>query len=427
MLIKNGNVVIFENDRVVVKNVDIKINGNIIEKIEENISASPEEKCIDATNKIVMPGLINTHAHIAMSIFRGTFEGCDLYTWLNKKIWPIEAKLTEQDIYNASMLSVIEMISTGTTCVNDHYFYSNKIREVLHKSKMRAVITRVLMDSDGEEASRKRIEEFIELLDTGNKQDNLITYTVAPHGLYTCSEKVLSKVRELALKYNLPVHTHFMESSQELEDIKKLHKDEPINVLKKYFEGIHLILAHGVKLTDKDIETLKIMDIGISHNPISNLRLGCKIADISKYKENGILVGIGTDGQGSGNNLDMFEAMKMAVLLQGGIHEDENRINAEEAIKMATINGAKLLGIDDKIGSIEEEKQADIIIVDIEPNLNNIKLVPNNDMLSNLVYNTDGKNVETTIINGEILMEKRKMKFLKEDKIIQNVKKLEKY
>lgn len=218
-----------------------------------------------------------------------------------------------------------------------------------------------------------------------------------------------------------------MESSQELEDIKKMHNDEPVNVLKKYFDGLHLILAHGVKLTDKDIEILKTMDIGISHNPISNLRLGCKIADISKYKENGILVGIGTDGQGSGNNLDMFEAMKMAALLQGGIHEDENRINAEDVIKMASINGAKLLGIDDKVGSIEEGKQADIIIVDIEPNLNNIKLVPNNDMISNLVYNTDGKNVETTIVNGEILMEERRLKFLKEDEIIQNVKKLEEY
>lgn len=218
-----------------------------------------------------------------------------------------------------------------------------------------------------------------------------------------------------------------MESNQEFEDIKRLHNDKPINVLKKYFNGIHLILAHGVKLTDGDIKILKNMDIGISHNPISNLRLGCKIADISKYNKNGILVGIGTDGQGSGNNLDMFEAMKMTALLQGGIHEDQNRINAEDAIKMATINGAKLLGIESKVGSIKKGKQADIIIVDIKPNLNNIKLVPNNNMISNLVYNTDGKNVETTIVNGEILMENRKLKFLKQDEIIQNVRKLEEY
>ena len=159
------------------------------------------------------------------------------------------------------------------------------------------------------------------------------------------------------------------------------------------------------------------MDCGISHNPISNLRLGCKIADITKYKKQGILVGLGTDGQGSGNNLDMFEAMKIAALIQGGIHENEERIDSKEVIKMATINGAKLLGMDNVIGSIEVGKEADIIIVDITPNMDNIKMIPNNDIISNLVYNADGKNVETTIVNGEILMEKRKLKFLSSKKI----------
>ena len=158
MLIKNGNVLLFENDDVIIKKLDIRIKENIIENISENIEAEDNEKIIDAKNKVVMPGLINTHAHIAMSIFRGTFEGCDLYTWLNEKIWPIEANLTQQDIYNASMISILEMISTGTTCVNDHYFFSNKIREALEKSKMRAVITRVLMDNDGKEASNNRIK-----------------------------------------------------------------------------------------------------------------------------------------------------------------------------------------------------------------------------------------------------------------------------
>src|SRR5699024_4803084 len=134
------------------------------------------EKVIDASHKVVMPGLINTHAHIAMSIFRGTFEGCDLYTWLNEKIWPIEAKLTEEDVYDASMLSILEMISTGTTCVNDHYFFSEKIRDALTESKMRAVITRVLMDNDGEEASQNRIDEFVHLYETRDVKNNLITY-----------------------------------------------------------------------------------------------------------------------------------------------------------------------------------------------------------------------------------------------------------
>ncbi len=418
MLIKNGKVIIFEDNDVKVKELDIKVKGNKIEKLAKNIEQEDGEKVIDASHKVVMPGLINTHAHIAMSIFRGTFEGCDLYTWLNQKIWPIEAKLTEEDVYDASMLSILEMISTGTTCVNDHYFFSEKIREALTESKMRAVITRVLMDNDGEEASQNRIDEFVHLYETRDVNNNLITYTVSPHGLYTCSGKVLEKSRELALKYNLPVHVHFLESVSEIEDIKKLHGESASKVLKKYFDGIHTILAHGVKLNDEDVEILKTTDCGIAHNPISNFRLGCKIADVTKYLKNGINVALGTDGQGSGNNLDMFEAMKIAALAQGGIHENEERISSKDIIKMATINGAKLLGIDDKVGSIEEGKEADIIIVDISPRLDNIKTIPNNDIVSNLVYNTEGRSVDTTIVNGEILMESRQIKYIDTEKII---------
>ena len=418
MIIKNGKVVLFEENDVNVKKFDIKVRKNIIEKIAEVIEPEKEEKTIDATNKVIMPGLINTHAHIAMSIFRGTFEGCNLYKWLNEKIWPVEAKLTEKQVYDATMLSIIEMISTGTTCVNDHYFMSKQIRKALEKTKMRAMITSILMDTDGEQAFNKRLKEFTDLYESRDKEKDLITYSVSPHGLYTCSDKVLTISRELALKYNLPIHVHFLESIDEIEDIRKLHGRDAVNVLKEYFNGVHAILAHGVKLNNKDIEILKTMDCGIAHNPVSNFRLGCKIADTTKYIQEGINVGLGTDGQGSGNNLDMFETMKLAALAQGGIHENEYKIESKEIIKMATINGAKLLNLDDKIGSIEEGKNADIIIIDISPKLENIKMIPNNDVISNLVYNTDGRNVETTIINGEILMENRKIKFLDTEKII---------
>ena len=423
MLIKNGKVILFKADDVSVENKDIRIENDIIKQIEDNIESQANEKVIDASNKVVMPGLINTHAHISMSIFRGTFEGCNLYTWLHEKIWPIEAELTEDQVYDATMLSILEMISTGTTCVNDHYFFSKKIRQALEESKMRAVLTRVLMDSDGKEASEQRINEFIDLYETRDKNNNLITYTVSPHSLYTCSDALLEKSKELAIKYNLPIHTHFLESIDEIEDIQKLHGEEASKVLKKYFDGIHLILAHCVKLNDEDIEILKTLDCGIAHNPISNFRLGCKIADTTKYLKNGINVALGTDGQGSGNNLDMFEAMKVAALSQGGIYENEKFINSRDVLKMATINGAKLLGLDKEIGSIEEGKKADLIIVDIAPKLDNIKMVPNNDVISNLVYNTEGRNVETTIVNGEILMENRKFVNLNVEKIIEKMKK----
>jgi len=422
MIIKNGKVIIFENNDVLVKDVDVLIKDGKIEKIDKDIS-EPGEEIIDATDRVVVPGLINTHSHISMSIFRGTFEGCNLYTWLNEKIWPIEDKMTEDDVYNASMLSILEMISTGTTCFNDHYFMSEQTRKAVEETGMRAVLTRVLMDIGGEQELEKRVEEFKKFYESRDKSNSLITYTVSPHGLYTCSGKCLETARELALQYKLPIHVHFLESIDEIEDIKRLHGEEASKVLQKYFKDIHLILAHGVKLNEKDIEILKLLDCGIAHNPISNLRLGCKIADTTRYIKEGITVGIGTDGQGSGNNLDMFESMKIAGLIQGGIHENEERIEAKDVIKMATINGARLLGLDDKIGSIDEGKKADLILVDISANLDNISMLPNNDIISNLVYNTSGRNVDTTIINGKIVMKNRILINIDQEEIIKKFNK----
>ena len=422
MLIKNGQVVLFENNDVVIRKKDIKIEDGKITKIADNIDIEGKEKVIDAKENVVMPGFINTHAHIAMSIFRGTFEGCNLYTWLHEKVWPIEDNLTGNQIYEASRLSILEMISTGTTCVNDQYFMPEETRKAAEEMKIRAVLTRPLMDLGSEEMLQTRIDEFESFYNSRDTKNDLISYTVSPHGLYTCSDKCLEVSKKLAEKYNLPIHVHFLESIDEIDDIRKIHGIDAIDVLEKYFSNNHLILAHCVKADDKVIEGLKRLDCGIAHNPVSNLRLGCKIADVTKYLRNGINVALGTDGQGSGNNLDMFEAMKIACLLQGGIHENEDRITSKEAIKMATINGAKLLKIDDKVGSIEEGKEADIIIVDIEPKLDNITKLPNNDLLSNLVYNTCGRDVLTSIVKGNVLMENRKILAVNDSEIINNYK-----
>ena len=292
MIIKNGKVVLFKNEDVIVKDVDLKIENGKIVRIERNKEAEDSEKIIDATDKVVMPGLINTHCHIAMSIFRGTFEGCNLYTWLHEKIWPIEDKLTKKQIYNASMLSFLEMISTGTTCVNDQYFMPEQTRDAAQKMKMRAVLTRPLMDIGSEDLLETRIKEFKKFYESRDKNNGLISYTVSPHGLYTCSDRCLEESRKLALKYGLPVHVHFLESIDEVDDIKKIHGEKAVLVLKKYFGDIHTILAHCVKADDKDIEILKEMDCGIAHNPVSNLRLGCKIADTTKYIRNGINVAL---------------------------------------------------------------------------------------------------------------------------------------
>jgi len=379
---------------------------------------------IDASGKCILPGLINTHTHLPMCIFRETFEGCSLYEWLNDKIWPLEAKLTDDQVYYATLLSYIEQIRTGTTCTNDHYFFSEAIRKATVDSKMRAVLTRVLMDSDGSDASQNRIQEFRNFYESRDPQNSLISYSVSPHSLYTCSPACLDAAAELANEYHLPIHVHFLESAKEAGDIRKLHGESPAKVLARHFAGNRLILAHCVHLGAEEIEILKTLTCGIAHNPISNLRLGCGIADTTTYLQEGLLVGLGTDGQGSGNNLDLLDAMRMACLIQGGIHtEEEKRLTAKDAIRMATINGAKMLGLDNDIGSIEVGKQADLILVDSKPSLATIKSTPNSNLLSDLVYNKSGMDVDTTIIAGEILMKDKKICHLEVEKILAEVQK----
>ena len=417
ILIKNGQVMLFEKTDVILTKMDILISDGKIKKLEKCINEKDNKKhIIDATGKCIMPGLINMHTHLGMSVFRETSEGVGLQDWLSKIIWPAEDKLKADDVYYSTMLSYIEQISTGTTCTNDHYFFSDAIMRATEDSKSRAVLTRVLMDVDGN--GETRLAQFKEFYDSRDNKNSLITYAIAPHGLYTCTNEYLEKIHQLQLKYNLPIHMHFLENSNEIQDIFKLNQKSAIELLKKYFYNDKLILAHGVKIEEKDIDELKKMDVTIVHNPVSNMRLGCKIADITKYKMLGINVALGTDGQGSGSNLDMFETMRLACLLQGGIHENEYKINAKEVIKMATINAAKGLGLDEKIGSIEIAKCADIILVDISPKVDNITILPNNDTISNIVYNLSGKNVDTTIVNGEILMENRKIKHIDVEEII---------
>ena len=401
IVIKNATLISMSEKREKIEeNIDIKIEDNKIIEIGKYLNLDGIDKVIDASGKVVIPGLINTHAHVPMSIFRETVDGYSLQDWLSKKIWPMEDKLTNEDIYYASMLSFIEMIKTGCTTINDMYFMTEDIIKAAKETKIRLQTSRTLMGKDDEQG-RKRIEELEELLQKYQGKDELITFNVGVHGLYTTEEQYVEKCVAFAKEKRLPIHMHFCENTKEVEDITNGYNTIPTDVLKKQFKGQKLILAHCVKLSKEDIETLKELDVSVSHCPVSNLKLGCGIANISEMVKQGVNVSLGTDGQGSGSNLDLFETMKFTALLQKGIKEDATELPAYEVLKMATINGAKTLGLEKQIGSIEEGKSADIIIL----GLDNVVTNPINDLCSDIVYNVKGSNVETTIVNGNILME----------------------
>ncbi len=420
ILIKNCNLIsMAENREKYEPNIDIYIKDKKITKIGKNINPENDTKIINAENKVCLPGFINTHAHLSMSIFRETLDGYTLQEWLTDKIWPMEDKLTREDIYYASLLSCIEMISTGTTCANDQYFMAEDTIKAANKFGIRLQVTRTVNDVGG--LGEQRIQELEELIKQYNNLYENITLNIGIHGLYTTGLDTVKKLIDMAKKYNLPIHMHFCENTKETQDIKSAYNVEsPVQVLQEYFTETHNILAHAVKLSDEEIDQLSKLDVSIAHCPVSNLRLGCGVAKIQKMLDKGINVTLGTDGQGSGSSLDMFDTMKFAGLLQKGIFENSKNMNSYEILKMATINGAKALRLDKKIGTIEEGKDADIIILDLETET----CKPTGNIYSDIVYNAKGNNVLTTIINGKVVMENREIQGINKQEIYEKCSKI---
>lgn len=414
ILIKNGLVVDVEKKENT-KICDILIRDDKIVKIGTNIE-SKKAKIIDATKNIVLPGLINTHTHVAMNLFKGYAQGYNLMEWLNKKIWPVEDKLNEDDVYKSSLSGILEMIKTGTTTFLDMYFLVNGTIKAINESKIRACISRCIMDTKDE--NDQRILETYDLIKKYNNDKNsLITLMIGPHSPYVCGKDTLVRCVNIAKKYNIGLHIHLAETKDEIRIIKEKYNMTPFELLKDIgaFQ-VPLVLAHCVFANESDIEILKNLKGGISHNPVSNASLGSGIAPINKYLKNGVNVSIGTDGSSSTPSLDMFLEMKMANYMQKASNLDSTCIDAYTTLQMATINGAKTLGLEDEIGSIKVGKKADIIILDGS----SIDFNPLNDVYSNIVYCANGCDVLTSIINGDIIMQDKKLITLDEEKIIKD-------
>ena len=404
LLIKNCTLISMSETRPKIEEkMDIAIINDRITQIDKNIESSDFDKIIDANQMVAMPGLINTHSHISMSVFRETVDGYKTQDWLKKEIWPREDKLTKEDVYWASLLSCVEMIKTGTTTVNDMYFFTDSIIKAALDSGIRLQTSRALLGQNKND--RSRFSELKELIE--KYKDNKITFNAGIHGLYTCNKEYMIECVKFAKDNSLPIHMHFCENEQEREDIIRDYKvSNPASVIESNFDGVHNLLAHCVKINSKDIQILKNTNTFISHCPISNLKLGCGIAPVKEMLDAGICVSLGTDGQGSGSNLDMFETMKFTALLQKGINENPQLLDSYDVLKMATINGAKALMLEKDIGSIENGKLADIILLD----MSEVLTKPLNNIFAEIVYNIKGYNVNTTIINGDVLMENYKLK-----------------
>lgn len=408
ILIKNAYIVSMVSP---ISKADLLIEDNRISEI--GIIDREADKVIDATGKVIMPGFINAHAHSAMSLFKGYSDDLELMDWL-QKVWKIEDIMTKEDVYYASLIAIVEMVKSGTTTFADHYFFEDETAKALTKIKMRAMLARCII-GDGEEADKRLAEAEALYKEWHNKENERIKICVGAHAPYTCPPETIKKSLELATKLDAPFHIHYLETTDEIKQMNERYNKGTTEYLDELGAFDHqVILAHGVQLNDNDIDRLRHIKGGVVHNPISNQKLGSGIADVKKMRDSGITVSLGTDGSGSTNTLDMFEEMKSAAYLQKVTYKSATAITAFDILEMATINGAKTLGLENEIGSLEVGKKADIIIID----LNKSHLCPVHDIYSTLVYSANGNDVETVIVDGNIIMENRKILGIEEEEII---------
>ncbi|OGF27897.1 hypothetical protein A2303_05905 [Candidatus Falkowbacteria bacterium RIFOXYB2_FULL_47_14] len=407
-VIRDGLVVI-EKNKILAVGTEIELGDKYV-----------AEETVDTGNSILIPGLINTHTHAAMSYFRGLADDLPLDDWLTKHIWPAEAKFVNADfVRRSSELAILEMIKSGITCFNDMYFFARETAETAKKTGIRCVLGEGII---GFPTNRcKNHEEALD--ETGKmradyKDEELVSIALNPHSIYACGREILSAVKAIADKLDLPIHMHVSETKKEADDCREKHGKSPVEYLDSFgFLSSRVIAAHSVWLGENDLDIYKERGVKVSHDPVSNMKLASGTAPISAMLKRGITVGLGTDGAASNNTLDMFSEMRTCALLHKINNMDPTVLSAREIVKMATIDAARVLGIDGKIGSLETGKRADLITV----NLDKPHLTPLYDPYSHLIYCANSSDVDNVIINGKIIMRNRVVKTMDEERILKEV------
>jgi 5-methylthioadenosine/S-adenosylhomocysteine deaminase len=380
------------------------------------------KKVLNASGSIVMPGLINTHTHLPMVCFRGLADDLPLMDWLNNHIFPAEARFVNRDmVYAGAMLAIAEMILSGTTTFCDAYFYESSVARAAIDSGMRAVVCQGFIDLPNPNDPVKIADIAERFINKWQKEGPLLIPALACHSPYTCAPETLSRIKYVARKAEVPYNIHISETKDEVVLIRKRYGKTPV----KYLRDLDVlddrtVAAHCNWLEDDEIEILRDCGVKVSHNPESNMKLAAGCAPIPIMIQKGITVGLGTDGCASNNDLDMFREMGTAAKLHKVIRMDPTVMDAKTVLKMATINGARVLGLENRIGSIEPGKFADIIIVDIKKPHH----TPMYNCYSQLVYSASGSDVKTSIIGGRIIMHERELLHVDLPSIMYEVKKI---
>lgn len=381
------------------------------------------KKIISCPDSIIMPGLVNAHTHAAMTCFRGIADDMELMDWLNHYIFPAEAKNVTPDlVYWGSLLACVEMIKSGTTTFADMYMFEDETARAATQAGMRCMVGEVIYDFPSPNI-KSPVEgwAYTEYLLKRWKDDPLVTVMVTPHSLYTCSHDVLGQAKEVAQRYGIPVATHLLENKRELDELTRRLNRRAVDYLDEIgLLNDRFIAYHGVMMDEYDMQSFAARGAKVVHNPESNMKLASGVAPVAAMLDHGICVGLGTDGCASNNNLDLFQEMDTAAKLEKAVRCDPTIMNARTVTWMATAGGAQVLGMDDRIGSLEVGKKADIVIIDCKKP----HLTPLYNEYSHLAYCVLGADVDTVIINGEVVMEQRQLTRLDEEEVMARVREI---
>ena len=426
LVIQNGTVVTMDGSSRVISPGSVAVDGVDIVAVDRAAVISQQfrpAETIEAWGSVIMPGLINTHTHAPMVLYRGLADDLALMDWLQKYIFPAEAKTVSPEFVRAgTRLAALEMIQSGTTTYADMYYFEEEIAKETKAAGLRGVLGQTIIqfpvaDAKTPAEGLARAEAFIKAF----RDDPLITPAVAPHAMYTLDGPTLLACRDLSKRYNVPTIIHLAETQAEAKTARERFKTSPVEYLESLgFFGPGVLAAHAVWVSEAEVATLKARGVGVSHNPESNMKLASGTAPVTQYLAAGVAIGLGTDGAASNNDLDMFEAMRTASFLHKLATNDPQAVGAKAVLEMATIGGARALGMERRIGSLEPGKRADVIVV----NMSTARQTPMYNPVSHLVYATKGDDVHAVVVNGKVLMRGRRVLTLDEPAVLAQARRI---
>lgn len=416
-LIKNGIFITLDEKTPIIEGC-LVIQDDRIQYVGKTVQEPLEmfDEVIDGTGKLYMPGLVNTHGHAAMSLLRGYGDDLALQVWLEQKMWPMEAKFTSKDVHAGTALSVLEMLKGGTTAFVDMYDHMDQVAMVVEEAGIRGCLTRGVIGLCPPDVQEHKLQDAIQFAKNWHgKADGRITTMIAPHSPYTCPPDYIEKFVQASYDLNLPMHTHMSETRREVQQNIDEYGLRPAHHLKNLgvFDRPTLI-AHGVHLTDEELDILAEHQVHVSHNPGSNLKLASGVARVPDMISKGIRVSLGTDGAASNNNLDMFEEMRLAALIHKGVSGDPVAIPAIQALQMATADGAKSIWLED-VGGLQAGMKADLVALDIDQP----HFLPRTNLISHVVYSASAHDVVDVMVDGRWIVRNRECLTMDEEKVKQ--------